>query len=377
MLADLTPIIRHGIIDNTTRGTIRLMLWCEGETAPIVLEMAGNCLQDIAGCHVRFRLTGSYTGEDEVPHRRRLVELLHSLQEDEDPIIAGDMTLSRRYPLPPHPERVANILSLELFQGARLRCLIETEEFECEVGPAEWQCSAEASAAQEIINMSALHDHVLTNVAEFRGPSLLHLGTAEMPTCRWDYALNRAEAYMLIAPSIRAKYAGKPGANVAEAFVLDRLNYLHQIAERAEQGQPATTERPPRWEVLDFMEPAHAKLARQSMRHPLFEATARLSQIIQRHIIANLSQYPDNKDIEALLTNYSGIISHVLATIMLVREGRVQLGAITSRAESLCGRMQLLLRHGEALQPKARAIFKRGAEELLARLREFLCMLRQ
>ena len=58
MLADLTPIIRNGIIDNTTRGTIRLMLWCEGETAPIALEMAGNCLQDIAGCRVKFRLKG-------------------------------------------------------------------------------------------------------------------------------------------------------------------------------------------------------------------------------------------------------------------------------------------------------------------------------
>lgn len=375
MLADLTPVIRQGIIDNTTQGTIRLLLWCVGERTPVSLEMPGNCLQDIAGCRVKFRLRGGE--EDEGTRHRRLAELVHALEDDGVPLIAGDMTLSRRYPLPPSPKRLANILSLELFQGAKLRCLIETEEFECEVGLAAWQCSASTAGAQEIINMSALRDHVLANVAEFRGPSLSHLGESGMPACRWDYVLNRAEAYMIIAPSIRAKYAGRPGGHVAEVFVLDRAAHLQRLATRAEQGQPTAPARSHRWEVLDFMEPEHAKLARAAMHHPLFEATAELSQIIQRHVIAKLSQYADNKEVEQLLSGYSGIISHVLATIMLAREGNAQLRDIAARAESLCERMQRVIRHGEALRPKARAVFMRGAEELLARLREFLCTHRQ
>lgn len=374
MLVDLTPIIRHGIIDNTTQGAIRLLLWCVGESAPIPLEMPGNCLQDIAGCRVKFQLRDR---SSEAAPPQELLDLVRSLGQQQEPLIAGDMTLSRRYPTPPHPKRLANILSLEFFQGAKMRFIIEDENFEYETGLPEWACSTAAAGAQELTNMAAMHDHVLANVADFRGPSLMHLGTAEMPSCRWDYLLNRAEAYMILVPFIHAKYAGRPNAHIAEAFVLDCMEYLNQAAGRVEQGSSPGSLPRPHWEVLDFMEPAHARLARLSMRHPLFGAAAQLSQIIRERIIAKLSQYKGNEKIETLLTHYSGIISHVLATIMLTREGKAHLGAITSRAESLCERMQQLLCYGEAILPKDRPPFIKGAEEVLARLKEFLCTLRQ
>lgn len=376
MLADLTPIIRHGLIDNTAQGHIRLKLWCEGEAAPISLEMEGNCMRDIAGCRVSFRLTGS-PEEGEERHRDILMRIAHDLCHADQPIIAGDMTLSRRFALPEHKGKVSNILSLEFFLGTKIRFVIETEEFEFEISLPEWECSRACESAQEIINMSALRDHVLANVAAFRGPSLMFLGTAEMPACRWDYALNRAEAYMLIAPSIQAKYAGHPRGKLAEAFVLDRLDYLHAAAADEEKGYTFWHERPHSWEVLDFMEPEDSKLARASMRHPLFGATAQLSQIIQKHVIAHLSQYADNKDIESMLSAYSGIISHVLATIMLEREKKVRVEAISARAESLYARMEQLLRYSEALKPTSKAAFRRGAETLLSELKEFLCKLRR
>lgn len=375
MLADLTPIIQHGIIDNTAEGHIRLLLWCEGESTPVSLEMDGNCLRDIAGCRVTFRITAAV--EDSQKHLQALSEMVQHLRHAEEPIIAGDMTLSRRFPLPPHG-RMANILSLEFFQGAKVRFLIETEEFTSEVGLPEWVCTQAKDNAQQVVNMSALHDHVLANVAAFRGPSLMYLGTENMPACRWDYALNRAEAYMLIAPSIRAKYAGHPRGRFAEAFVLDLLDYLDTAAEEEEHGDAIhSADNAPRWELLDFLDAPSSRLARQSMQHPLFGAAAHLSQIIQKHIIAKLSQYQDCKEIEALLMTYSGIISHVLATIMLAREGQAQIGASTSRGETLCERMQMLVTYGEALKPQARKAFLRGAESLITELREFLCMLRK
>lgn len=375
MLINLTPIIHHGIIDNTTQGTVRLLLWCVGEAEPIPLEMPGNCLQDIAGCRVEFRLRKDDNTEEPPPPLRTLRQLAHSHCSGEEPPIAGDMTLSRRFPLPQRPRRLANILSLEFFPGVRTRCIIETDEFEYTLSLPEWACSAAAAGAQEIINMAALHDHVLANVAAFRGPACAHVGTAEMPACRWDFALNRAEAYMLIAPSIRAKYAGRPGGDMAEAFVLDRLLYLHRAAEHAEQGE--AVDPLPHWEVLDFLKPSHAKLARRAMHHPLFDATAELSLILKKHVLAKLSQYENNKEVNTLLSSYAGIITHVLATIMLASEGQAQVASIISRAETLCKRMQLMMKYGESLQPEAHSFFMQGAEVMLARLREFLCTLRQ
>lgn len=378
MLADLTSIIQRGIVDNTAQGTIRLKLWCVDDSTPISLEMEGNCLRDIAGCRVSFTLLRDEEPTEGKRQSETLLKLARALREAEEPIIAGDMTLSRRLYLPAQGNKLLNVLSLEFFLGARVRFLIETEQFECETSLPTWACSSACEDAQEIINMAALHDHVLSNVAAFHGPSLTHIGTAEMPTCRWDYVLNRAEAYMIIAPSIRAKYVGRLHGDLAEAFVLDRLNYLQAAAEADENCEPPPApEARHGWEVLDFMEPEHAKLARSAMRHPLFAATAHLSQIIQKYVIAKISQYAGNQDIEQLIASYSGIISHVLATIMLAREGQVRLGAITSRAESLCTRIKQLSGHADALNPKTRELFLSGVESLLAELKNFLCMLRK
>lgn len=375
MLADLTPIIREGVIDNTKKGLICLKLWCEREPDPISIEMEGNCLRDIAGCRVSFHL--NLLPEQEIPHHHTLLELAHSLSQTTPQVIAGDMTLSRRFPL--HSGGgVANILSLELFQGSNIRYLIETDAFEYKISLPAWSCSEACETAQEMINMSALHDHVLANVSAFRGPSLMFIGTPEMPACRWDYALNRAEAYMIIYPSIRAKYAGRLRSRLSEAFVLDKLDYLNTAAEEEEHGFLSSySERNHMWEVLDFMEPEHAKLAKISMRHPLFHSIARLSRIIQNHIISRLEQYPDNKNIEALITNYSGIISHILATIMLAREKYEHVNAIRSRVQSLYMRMQQLIKYGKTLKPNSRVIFQHGANEVLTELRNFLFTLQQ
>lgn len=376
MLVDLTPAIHRGIVDNTAKGSIRLQLWCVGAADPILLEMHGNGMQDIAGCRVEFQLPEQHEDEEAIKSmQRRLAEFMHVLCSKEEPFIAGDMTLSRRAPSHTHPDSVANLLSLEFFCGVKVRCVIETEQFSFTLGLPKWECSAAAARAQGQVNMAALHDHVLANVAAFRGAAFMRTGSAEPPACRWDFALNRAEAYTIIAPSIRAKYAGRPDADVAEAFVLDRMAYLHYAAGSREQGETVPT--PPNWDLLDFLEPAHARLARSAMGHPLFKATAELSRIIVEHILSRSAPQQHSADIEPLLTGYSGIITRVLATIMLARESHVEPCVIIARVEALCTRMQKIIRQGEALHPTARSVFMPGANEVLAQLRDFLCKLRR
>lgn len=375
MLVNLTSALRRGIIDNTTRDSIRLLLWCADEERPVALEMSGNCLRDIAGCRVEFTLNGRYPSPD-LARRASLTDMVHSLGNMQHSCIAGDITLSRRSPAQELRGALANLLSIEFFSGVQMRFLIESAEYEFSISLPEWECTRACESAQEIANMSALHDHVLANVAAFRGPSIAHLGE-EMPPCRWDAVLNRAEAYMVIASSIHEKYMVHPRGRLAEAFVLDQLDFLDEKAGEAEQGKrfTATRRRAPYWEVLDFMNPSQADKVRQAMRHPLFEATANMSATVQRHIIEEMSHYRDSQQIDALLSSYSGIISHVLSTILLTQDEQFPLKTATTRVSVLCQRMERLKRYGKELRPKAQKAFLRRADALISELQNFLCTL--
>lgn len=368
MLANLTPIIRRGVIDNTTRGRIVLQLWCARAGAPLHLELQGNCLQDIAGCRVEFELKASFPPS--VSRDKQLYQLVESLQRQEGPdTLAGDMTLSRRVRLRRPTQTQINLLSLEFFRGTQDRFIIETDAFNFELSLPTWECNSACASAQEVLNMCALRDHVSAVVETFRGPGISK-SDEDMPRCKWDYVLNRAEAYMTVAPTIIDKYAGRPRSTQAEAFVMERQ---HMLARMVEEVPPS----PYTWQVLDFMDPEDAELTRQAMEHPLFECTARLSALVQRYVLEDMEHYRDNADIDTLLSCYAGIISNTLATIMLILDERAAARLARLRANSLHTRMQTLLRLSHALQPKARDQFQHGAEELIAELKTFVCTLRR
>lgn len=373
MLVDLSPVICRGIIDNTTQGTIRLLLWCIEEQRPLSLEMEGNCLSDIAGCRVEFTIMN----QPSLPPDRQasLIRMAHTLHREMN-LVAGDMTLSRRCRPRAPLGKYTNRLSLEFFIGARTRFLIDSADFSFSISLPEWECTRATESVQELINMSALHDHVLANVASFRGPAIAHLGD-EMPPCRWDEVLNRAEAYMIITPSIHEKYMDHPHGHLAEAFVLDRQDYLEDKACEFERTakMPATHIRDNEWDVLDFMHPHQAKRVKKAMRHPLFEATANMSGTVQRLIIENMALYKDNSRIDALLSSYSGIITHVLSTILLTQDETFPLKTATTRVNVLCLRMERLKRYGESLLPQARKDFMSKTEVLISELKNFLCTL--
>lgn len=235
MLVSLTPIIRRGIIDNTQQGVISLCLWCERENEPLQLSLPGNCLQDIAGCRVSFELHHPHQATPSVSRLLPLYKLLKELRSGQADLSAGDITLAHRALAANDSSQVENRLSIELFTSTRMRILIESAHFDFELSLPEWECSAAAHAAQRLLNMSALREHIIANVAVYRGPSLTRVGDS-IPPCRWDAILNRAEAYMAIVPSVHEKYALEQDALQTEAFVLDRTELLGKMADADERG---------------------------------------------------------------------------------------------------------------------------------------------
>lgn len=378
MLANLTAIVQRGIIDNTRRDIISLQLWCLRDKDPLCLELPGNCLRDIAGCRVSFRRREPMPAD--VGYLRHLYKLTHVLRHLAKPVYGGDITFSRRAVSSARSNRLTNELSIEFFYGdtMEIRFLIEGDAFECtEITLPEWECSRAFENMQEMVNMNLLYEHVQTNVASFTGPSLSQLGS-DMPVCKWDAVLNAAEAHMTIALSIRDKYDIHPRGRIAEAFVLGLTQYLQARAEEDEKGYDLDlTETSSSWEVTDFMEPQQAELVHEAMSHPLFEATMRVSSLVQKHIIAALPRYKDNSDVDTLLSQYAGIISHILATILLTLQSRVPVKLATERAKTIRSRVEKLKRYTTALPQKVRISLLQGMDALLSELQNFMFTLRK
>lgn len=375
MLVDLTPIIRKGIIDNTQRGVVGVSLWCSHDEQPIHMQLSGNCLQDIAGCRVSF----SCSRAAPAPSISRLLPLhkfAAQLRSGKHTLQVGDITLSRKAPSQRSHGMLANMLSIELFVDTHIRLLIESESFEYELSLPEWECSAACAGAQSILNMSALRDHVQANVQAYRGPSLAHMGE-DMPACRWDSILNRAEACMAIIPTIHDKYAQDPRGLAAELFVMDRPDMLGKLAAAEERkGAVDMSGKMAHWEIVDFVSAEEKDRLVEAMNHPLFDATAQLSTVVQRHILTDINHYRHSREVEDLVAQLAGTISQVLSTILLAQDDTPPPTIAIARAERIITRLEKLKFYNKALKPKAAQKFTEGLDMLLHELRAFVCTLR-
>ena len=273
MPVDLTPIIMSGVLDNTLRDTIRLELHVPFIKEPFRFSLSGNCLRDAAGRKVEFRRK-----EEMPPASLRhvpLYGLLGNLLLSDSPLLAGDMTFTRRASRTTDSSVIPNLLSIEFFEGSQRRYLIEGDCFSFHVSKPAWKCTQSCESAQEILNMSVLRDMIHVQVNQFRGSFYNELGD-DMPSCKWDRVLNRAEAYLVAAEMVRRKYATHPRRRLAEAFVLDQVDSLNKWATLDEEGTDITPAASTKWEFTDFMKPAEVR--RVLRRFPLQPSVFRIGR---------------------------------------------------------------------------------------------------
>jgi len=142
----------RGEIDNRRRGRVEGWITLVGVERPLMLELTGNCLRDLAGSVVRFENPHPLATEDEK-------NLPAPLQRG----VAGEITASRKVrvldvPLEEAtrltrsgtqpPEHSANALYLEWFSEANGRVVIESSDYEIDVSPAEWKLSPEMRSSK-------------------------------------------------------------------------------------------------------------------------------------------------------------------------------------------------------------------------------------
>jgi hypothetical protein len=151
MATRLDTAILRGEISNETPGVVTGRIWLAGRAAPLVLNLRGNCLRDIAGCTLTF--------VNPRPERVAVFDVLNDEQEG----AAGDMTASRKTRVPTVsnaevsrllenrltvPTRLANSLYLEWFSNANGRLVIETTDFTLQISPPAWVMNAEQENQQ-------------------------------------------------------------------------------------------------------------------------------------------------------------------------------------------------------------------------------------
>ncbi len=363
MLALITPLVTHGVIDNTARDRIVLELHLSSGAPPLHLGMSGNCLQDIAGCRVEFenRLARTPSSEQEP-------EVVQLLRQHEGLFLAGDITLSRRECT---GSAVHNLLSIEFFVESRVRVLLQVAKFRFTIARGSWRLSHEEEAVQRLLNREVMHEHVLYSVRHYRGAAVAHTGP-DFPLCAWDVRLNRAEAYMSIIPTLREKYRCEPGGHLSEAYLVDRTDLLTAAAEEEDAyGHRPTRRREHAWEMLDFVEPEYVDQVSQAMHHPLFREASRMTSAVQEHIISPCGKSVDREMAQVFIPLYSSLVSHLLSTLLLTMEEECPLELAARRMENLRQRLANLGEGIETLPDAHRAPLQRALSNLSSCLSSF------
>jgi len=143
----------RGEIDNRKKGTVTGKIWLFGREAPIILELEGNCLPDLAGTRFTFTnpspVEGEPTGLAYIQHGR-VGDITASRKVRDISVSQAQAILSHSHKAP--VGKLANALYLEWYSQANGRVVIESIKYEIKMGERVWFLSPEEGASQQAAN---------------------------------------------------------------------------------------------------------------------------------------------------------------------------------------------------------------------------------
>lgn len=221
----------RGEIDNTVEGRTTGQVWLMGREEPLVLDLDGDCLRDLAGTRLRFVNPAPRPQEDVL-----------TLAAEQTGLI-GDMTASRRCRVPDLMTSEAkggedrhewrNVLFLEWFSNANGRVVIESDAFQLEVSAHEWDMDEDVEAAQQLSNLHAMREFIgqviQRNEAENEGEV-----AAQMNEFEWEERLKESDRLTDAYQEVLEKYMEDPDGERKEAFVMGWDGLLDAMADQEE-----------------------------------------------------------------------------------------------------------------------------------------------
>lgn len=137
--------VLRGKIDNRTRGRVTGEIWLAGTDHPLLLELAGDCAPDLAGCELRFENPNPIpmTTKPPVPQQHGPAGDITAARKVRvfDVPVDEAIAMSRRGETP--PEQIANAIYLEWFSERSGRVVIESADYRLQISEPSWRYTKE------------------------------------------------------------------------------------------------------------------------------------------------------------------------------------------------------------------------------------------
>jgi hypothetical protein len=143
--------VLRGNIDNRKRGRVTGEIWLAGIDQPLVLELAGDCAPDLAGCELSFENPDPIpmTTKPPAPQQRGPAGDITAARKVRvfDVPIEEALAMSQRGETP--PEHMANAVYLEWFSERSGRVVIESADYRLQISEAAWRYTKEEIAERD------------------------------------------------------------------------------------------------------------------------------------------------------------------------------------------------------------------------------------
>jgi hypothetical protein len=281
----------RGEIDNLTPGLIQGKIWLAGHEAPLALKLSGNGHKDLAGCKLTF--------SNPAPK----VDPNLSLKQDQTGVV-GDMTAARKVRVienldyeglkedEPFSERTANALYLEWFSDTNGRVVIETTDYEFEIGEPAWRLSPQDEARQLEANAQAMQSFMDRITESFDPREEAAYNGDPKDEFEWELFLRASDRRSTKLGELLEKYSDHPDR---DRLVARGMGWK-EIEEMLDAQDEFSEE-----EDLEFDEPEQEEIARTEdpVRHPL------VKRIIDRSVeLSRLTENQRDDDIDEMLGCY-------------------------------------------------------------------------
>ena len=285
--------IVRGEIDNRTPGLVHGEIWLAGIKVPLTLKLIGNGHKDLAGC----KLTFSNPAPKADPSL--------TLKPDQTGTV-GDMTAARKVRVidnldyealtdnQPFSEHMANLLYLEWFSDTNGRVVIESTDYEIEIGEPAWRLSPEDESRQLEANAEAMQSFMDQITESFDPREEAAYNGDPKDEFEWELFLRASDRRSTKLGELLEKYNGHPDRDRLIARGMGWKEIEEMLDAQAESLEEED-------EALEFDEPDEEEIARaeRPIRHPL------VTRIIDRSVeLSRLTENQRDDDINEMVGSY-------------------------------------------------------------------------
>lgn len=339
----------RGEIDNRTPGRVEGKVWLAGRDDPLILQLAGNCHKDLAGCTITFSNPAAK------------LDRSITLSSDQSGAV-GDMTAARKVRVMENPdyhamkkgkkfeEHLANGLYLEWFSHRSGRVVIESTGYEINVSEPSWRLSPEEEMQQHQANAEAMRAFIERAAGTLDPREEAAYDGVPQDEFEWELFLRASDRRATKLGELMEKYHNHPDRDRLVAREMGWTTIEEMLDAEAELG--------PQGEAddsndigLDKAEPQAEKAEEDWVRHPLIE------RLIERSsTLIKLAQDKQDNDFSEMVGGFISVgpkVAGALGTVRLDRNiGNELNGLAVAKLKRALGKLSRALNAADRLKER-------------------------